>query len=657
MSLTTSYGTYTTPSTRINAIYTNPKRYWSISSSSDGKYVLTVGYNDNICYLSTNYGKDWSVLYNTNNNGILSVTSCNVSSDGRYMIIGTITRHIIITRNYGSTWTKTPVSNVGNPEVMSHVTISDDGNYIVLGTSRQVLISTDSGSTWTQKFSYPLPERYNFITASTNGKYICNFRFSNPAVSALATTFKVSIDFGNNWSDISATDIDSGLTYITNIKLSSTGQTTVVAARHSTDGLCIFISNDFIKSRINNTSATWRRTNFPSLIKYNYSATQVPLYTDISYNKPLYTSLTLTDASYISYFDIALSSNGQHIKVSVPATSIGGSIKNDANIFISKDFGNTYNSILDDLYHNLFLSYIVTSRSGTYNIITGSHANTSLGNIYNYVSNIYTYSYTPIKISYDNTFNFTFTSTLYDCSGTYYLKNENNQILSTKVINTDTTTSITFTDISTNLFDYGMSRLFVYKSDIGEFDDIQISDPMVINATCFLEGTKILAMDKRRIIKYIPIEKLKPGMLVKTLSSGFVPIKYIGYSTIYNPGLATRVRDQLFKCTKSAYPELTEDLVLTGNHSILVEKITDEQREQITETLGDIYVTEQRYRLPAFNDKRAVPYDQRGDFRIWNLALENEDYYANYGIYANGLLVETTSCRYITELSKMTLVE
>ena len=531
------------------------------------------------------------------------------------MIIGTINRHIIITRNYGSTWTKTLISQIStatNYEVMSHVTISDDGNYIVLGTSLQVLISTNSGSTWTSKISYVEPLRYNFITASTNGKYICNFRFSNPAVSALATTFKVSINFGDTWSDISATDIDSGLTYITNIKLSSTGQTTVVAARHSTDGLCIYISNDFIKSRINNTSATWRRTNFPSLIKYNYSATTTPPYTDISYNKPLYTSLTLTDASYISYFDIALSSNGQHIKVTVPATLIGGSRKNDANIFISNNFGDTYNSILDTMYRNVSLSYIVTSRSGTYNIITGSNANTFGGNIYNYVSNIYTYSYTPIKLSYDNTFNFTFTSTLYDCSGTYYLKNENDQILSTKVIDTDTTTSITFTDISTNLFDYGMSRLFVYKSDIEEFGDIQISDPMVINATCFLEGTKILAMDKKRILKYIPIEKLKPGMLVKTLSSGFVPIKYIGYSTLYNPGLATRVRDQLFKCTKSAYPELIEDLVLTGNHSILVEKVTDEEREQITETLGEIYITEQRYRLPAFNDKRAVPYEDRG---------------------------------------------
>jgi hypothetical protein len=36
--------------------------------------------------------------------------------------------------------------------------------------------------------------------------------------------------------------------------------------------------------------------------------------------------------------------------------------------------------------------------------------------------------------------------------------------------------------------------------------------------------------------------------------------------------------------------------------------------------------------------------------------LENENYYWNYGIYANGLLVETTSKRMMKELSGMELL-
>jgi hypothetical protein len=42
---------------------------------------------------------------------------------------------------------------------------------------------------------------------------------------------------------------------------------------------------------------------------------------------------------------------------------------------------------------------------------------------------------------------------------------------------------------------------------------------------------------------------------------------------------------------------------------------------------------------------------------IYHIALENEDYYMNYGIYANGLLVETCSKRYLSELSDMVMIE
>jgi len=38
------------------------------------------------------------------------------------------------------------------------------------------------------------------------------------------------------------------------------------------------------------------------------------------------------------------------------------------------------------------------------------------------------------------------------------------------------------------------------------------------------------------------------------------------------------------------------------------------------------------------------------------VALENDDYYMNYGIYANGLLVESCSKRYLKEESNMELI-
>jgi len=71
--------------------------------------------------------------------------------------------------------------------------------------------------------------------------------------------------------------------------------------------------------------------------------------------------------------------------------------------------------------------------------------------------------------------------------------------------------------------------------------------------------------------------------------------------------------------------------------------------------MGKIYVTEGDYRVPACLDDRAVPLDEEGEMTIWHFALENDCIYSNYGVYANGLLVESSSIRYMREFSGMDL--
>jgi hypothetical protein len=110
----------------------------------------------------------------------------------------------------------------------------------------------------------------------------------------------------------------------------------------------------------------------------------------------------------------------------------------------------------------------------------------------------------------------------------------------------------------------------------------------------------------------------------------------------------------LYKCSKNNFPELTEDLVLTGSHSILVDEfINDKQREDTIKINKQIYVTDGKYRLPACVDERTEIFEIPGLYNIYHIALENENYYSNYGIYANGLLVESCSKRYLKELSNM----
>jgi photosystem II stability/assembly factor-like uncharacterized protein len=172
---------------------------------------------------------------------------------------------------------------------------------------------------------------------------------------------------------------------------------------------------------------------------------------------------------------------------------------------------------------------------------------------------------------------------------------------------------------------------------------------------CFLKGSKILCLidDKE---SYIPIEQIKKGTLVRTRTEGYIPVDMIGHSKIYNPKHKLNTKNRLYKCSPKNYPELIDDLVITGCHSILVEKMTQEQREKSILLTGDVYVTENRLRLIVCLDPRAEPYTEEGVHDIYHIALENTDYYMNYGIYANGLLVESTSKRMIMEYSGMEIL-
>ena len=175
--------------------------------------------------------------------------------------------------------------------------------------------------------------------------------------------------------------------------------------------------------------------------------------------------------------------------------------------------------------------------------------------------------------------------------------------------------------------------------------------PVVEKYPCFKKGTKILT-DKG----YKRIEKLKNGDRVKTYLNGYKPIVLIGNRDIVHNASNERIKHQLYKCVPSQYPEVFEDLVLTGCHSILVKKFaSNAQEDSVRDFLGKICITENNYRLPASLDDRALVYESPGTYTIYHIALENDDYYMNYGIYANGLLVESCSKRYLKELSNMKL--
>jgi hypothetical protein len=199
---------------------------------------------------------------------------------------------------------------------------------------------------------------------------------------------------------------------------------------------------------------------------------------------------------------------------------------------------------------------------------------------------------------------------------------------------------------------YGNNAINAHNVLTNNPNNWSISDGGVVPYPCFKEDSKILT-DKG----YIPIQYLKKGDLVKTLKHDFKPIDMIGKREIYHPASNERIKYQLYVYSQDKVDKVMEPLIITGCHSILVDEfISEEQRQKTIEVNGDTYVTDRKYRLPACADERASVYEVPGTYTIYHFALENNDYYMNYGVYANGLLVETCSKRYLKELSGMTIM-
>ena len=173
---------------------------------------------------------------------------------------------------------------------------------------------------------------------------------------------------------------------------------------------------------------------------------------------------------------------------------------------------------------------------------------------------------------------------------------------------------------------------------------------------CFLEGSTILCQVDG-VDVYKPVEEIRAGTLVKTAENGYLRVQLIGRSKVDNPGHTDRTQNRLYKCSKEAYPELKEDLYITGCHSILVDDITETERAGIIKEVSRIFITGRKYRLMACVDQRAEPWASENTYTVWHFALENADPRMNYGVYANGgLLVETATIQRMREKSNMELM-
>jgi hypothetical protein len=157
--------------------------------------------------------------------------------------------------------------------------------------------------------------------------------------------------------------------------------------------------------------------------------------------------------------------------------------------------------------------------------------------------------------------------------------------------------------------------------------------------SCFNEGTKILILNENSEEKYVPVENLREGTLVKTYLHGYREIAHIGKGVLLN---TPDVRDNsMYKMEKTEENGLLEDLILTSGHGILVDSLSEQEQIKIggtPETIDD------KSLLYAWASDHFHVINDTNTYIYYQIACKNDgDNDTRYGIWANGVLVETPS--------------
>jgi hypothetical protein len=174
----------------------------------------------------------------------------------------------------------------------------------------------------------------------------------------------------------------------------------------------------------------------------------------------------------------------------------------------------------------------------------------------------------------------------------------------------------------------------------------------VLNATgikrayCFNEGTFILCLSKDFKDVWIPVEELNQNTLVKTYKHGYRRIRRIITGTLKND--INDFSNSMRKMKLSTDNELFSELIITSWHGILVDEIEPSLIEKVNaleSTLESSYnKIDDKYILPAGISNDFESIDDANEYTYYHFSLEyDDDENTRYGVWANGVLTETTS--------------
>ena len=181
-------------------------------------------------------------------------------------------------------------------------------------------------------------------------------------------------------------------------------------------------------------------------------------------------------------------------------------------------------------------------------------------------------------------------------------------------------------------------------------------NPATVDAVyCFNENTLILCLNSSFKEEYVKVQDLKKGDIVKTYLHGYKKINiFCRGQFINNPD---NFRGCMYKMVKTKENGLVDDLIITGGHAILVDKFTEKEHID-TLRYWKIHQVDNKFLLMSGISDKFEQIKERKLHRYYHFSLENDgDIDKRYGVYANGVLVETPSQKDILTFKHIVFID
>jgi hypothetical protein len=164
------------------------------------------------------------------------------------------------------------------------------------------------------------------------------------------------------------------------------------------------------------------------------------------------------------------------------------------------------------------------------------------------------------------------------------------------------------------------------------------------NPPCFNEGSKILCLTKNLKEEYRLVQDLIVGDIVKSYIHGYRPIsKIIKGSLINTPN---EIKKCMYRMKKTDDNGLIEDLIITGCHGILVDELNDDEKNKNPNWAN--YKIDNKFNLISSATEKFEKLTDNNLYNFYHLSLyDDEINNRRFGVWANGILVETPSIKFL----------